>query len=288
MEGSVDAQGVPTSSGHALRPQTLLLALFGDHVLGRGVAVATGGVIAVLNRLGVGEHATRAAVTRMTRRGLLRPVRRGRQVFLALAPRGVAVLEDGLRRLEAEIVDRAWDGRWTLLAFSVPETRRADRHALRTHLGWAGFAPLRSGLWISPRGTDVSRVLSELDLLDHAEVFRAEATLWTDPVRIAREAWDLPAIAAGHQGFLDRWSGEYSGELDDLSRRTRITAEWLLLIRQDPRLPMALLPPTWPGIRAQELFRTRQSQLAGAASEPAAALLTPIPYDEARHPSANV
>jgi phenylacetic acid degradation operon negative regulatory protein len=209
-------------------------------------------------------------------------------VFLGLTPRAVAVLRDGLRRLDAEIVDRDWDGRWTLLAFSVPETRRADRHALRTRLGWAGFAPLRSGLWVSPRATDVSRELSELNLLDHAEVFRAEATGWTDPTRIAREAWDLAEIATGYRRFLDRWSDEAAGELDELSRRTRMTAEWLLLIRQDPLLPSALLPPDWPAVRAQELFRALQTQMAGPAGELAAAGLVTVPDAEACHPSANV
>ncbi len=281
MEESADAPDDTGDIGQAVRPETLLLALLGDQVLGRGVAVSTGSLITVLNRLGVGEHATRSTVARMSRRNLLRPVRRGRQVFLGLTPRAVAVLQDGLRRLEAEIVDREWDGRWTLLAFSIPETRRAARHALRTRLGWAGFAPLRSGLWVSPRATDVSQELAELDLLDHAEVFRAEATMWTDPARIAREAWDLPAIAGGYQRFLDRWSGDDHRVLDDLSRRTRMTAEWLLLIRQDPRLPLALLPPTWPGGRAQDLFRALQSQLVDAADELAAAWLSTIADEKA-------
>lgn len=281
MDASDDA-------GQVVRPQTLLLALFGDQVLGRGVAVSAGSIIAVLNRLEVGEHATRATVARMARRGLLRPIRRGRQVFFGLAPRGVTVLRDGLRKLEAEIVDREWDGRWTLLAFSVPETRRADRHALRTRLGWAGFAPLRSGLWVSPGTTDISQVLSELDLLDHASVFRGEAAMWSDPARIAREAWDLRALATSYRGFLDRWSGGAFGELDALSQRTRMTAEWLLLIRQDPRLPPALLPPEWPGVRAQEMFRTLQAELIAPSDELAAARLATIADTGAQHPSANV
>ncbi|WP_407564217.1 PaaX family transcriptional regulator C-terminal domain-containing protein [Streptomyces sp. 184] len=281
MDASDDA-------GRVVRPQTLLLALFGDQVLGRDVAVAAGSIIAVLNRLGVGEHATRATVARMARRDLLRPVRRGRQVYYGLAPRGVAVLRDGQRKLEAEIVDREWDGRWTLLAFSVPETRRADRHALRTRLGWAGFAPLRSGLWVSPGTTDVSQVLSELDLLDHAAVFRGEVAMWSDPAKIAREAWDLRALATSYRGFLDRWSGGVLGELDALSQRTRMTAEWLLLIRQDPRLPPALLPPEWPGVRAQEMFRTLQAELIGPAAELAAAWLATIADAGAQHRSANI
>ncbi len=267
--GWAEDEGVP-----GVRPEALLLTLFGDHVLDRGIAVSTGGVIAALDRLGVGEHATRATLSRMSRRELLRTVRRGRRAFLGLTAHGTAVLRDGQRKLDGDVVDRHWDGRWTLLTFSVPETRRADRYALRTRLGWFGFGPLRSGLWVSASAADIAPALAELDLLDHAEVFRAEPFMWTDPVRIAREAWDLPRIAAGYEQFLRRWSGSAPGELgDELSRRIRLGAEWLLLIRRDPVLPPALLPPDWPGTRAAALFRTLRHDWTRPAEELAGGLL---------------
>lgn len=274
--------GVPQGGvGQAPRPETFLLVLFGDQVLGRGVAVATGSVIAVLDRLGVGEHATRAAVARMVRRGFLRSLRRGRQAFLGLTPHAVNVLNDGLRRLEADVVDRNWDGQWTLLTFSVPETRRADRHALRTRLGWQGFAPLRSGLWVSTWATDVSHTLAELDLLDRAQVFRARASQWTDPAGIVREAWDLAAIGDAYQRFVDDWTGERSTELDELSLRIRLSAAWLLAIRRDPRLPRTLLPRDWPGIRAQELYRAALDRIAEPADALAAEVLHTVPDEQA-------
>lgn len=189
------------------------------------------------------------------------------------------MLRDGQRKLEREVVDRHWDGRWTLLTFSVPEARRADRHALRTRLGWVGFGPLRSGLWISTSPTDVSHVLSELDLLGHAEVFRAETFMWTDLARIVSEAWDLPELAAGYSAFLDRWTEGASDDLDELSRRTRLDAEWLLLIRQNPRLPVALLPEDWPGVGAQALFRTLRRRLSRPAGKLAAEVLESIVDD---------
>ncbi|GHG22461.1 MULTISPECIES: PaaX family transcriptional regulator [Amycolatopsis] len=267
--GRADGEGAP-----GVRPEALLLTLFGDHVLDRGIAVSTGGVIATLDRLGVGEHATRATLSRMSRRDLLHTVRRGRQAFLGLTPHGTAVLRDGQRRLDGDVVDRHWDGRWTLLTFSVPETRRADRYALRTRLGWFGFGPLRSGLWVSASAADIAPALAELDLLDHAEVFRAEPFMWTDPARIAREAWDLPRIAAGYEQFLRRWGGSAPGDLgDELTCRIRLGAEWLLLIRRDPVLPPALLPPDWPGTRAAALFRALRRQWAAPAGELAGGLL---------------
>lgn len=258
------------AAGSAVRPETAALALFGDHVLDRGVAVSTIGVVAALGRLGLGEHATRTALSRMGRRGLLRTVRRGRQAFLGLTEHGTAVLRDGQRKLDGDVVDRDWDGRWTLLTFSVPESRRADRHALRTRLGWFGFGPLRSGLWVSTSAADVSATLAELDLLEHAEVFRAEAFRWTDPARIAAEAWDLPAIAAGYEDFLLRWEEGAFGHLDDLSRRVLLGAEWLMLIRRDPVLPSVLLPEGWPATRAAALFRALRAEWAPRAGDLAA------------------
>jgi phenylacetic acid degradation operon negative regulatory protein len=262
--------------GSAVRPETAALALFGDHVLDRGVAVSTVGVVAVLARLGIGEHAARTALSRMGRRGLLRTVRQGRQAFLALTEHGTAVLRDGQRKLDGDVVDRNWDGRWTLLTFSVPESRRADRHALRTRLGWFGFGSLRSGLWVSTSDADVSATLAELDLLDRAEVFRAEAFRWTDPARIAAEAWDLRAIAAGYEDFLHRWAEGAFGHLDDLSRRLLLGAEWLLLIRRDPVLPSVLLPEGWPGTRAAEVFRALRHGWERQACALAADLLDSI------------
>jgi phenylacetic acid degradation operon negative regulatory protein len=275
------ADGLPDGDENvsAVRPETLLLTLFGDHVLDRGTAVSTGGVLAVLGRLGIGEHATRATLSRMSRRGLLRTVRRGRQAFLGLTEHGAAVLRDGQRKLDGDVVERHWDGRWTLLTFSVPETRRADRHALRTRLGWFGFGPLRSGLWVSTSTEDISPALAELDLLEHADVFRAEAFMWTDPTRIAREAWDLPELAAGYDRFLRRWTDGARGahgEFDELSRRIHLGAEWLLLIRRDPVLPVALLPAGWPGVRAAALFRALRRQWARPADKLATDLLESI------------
>lgn len=259
-----------------MRPETLLLTLFGDHVLDRGIAVSTGGVLGVLGRLGVGEHTTRATLARMTRRDLLRTVRRGRRAFLALTEHGTAVLRDGQRKLDGDVVERHWDGRWTLLTFSVPESRRADRHALRTRLGWFGFGMLRSGLWVSTSTTDIAPALAELDLLEHAEVFRAEAFMWTDPARVAKEAWNLTEIATGYGEFLRRWDNGADDYLDDLARRVELGAEWLSLIRRDPVLPLALLPQGWPGVPAVTLFRALRQQWARQADKLAAELLESI------------
>jgi phenylacetic acid degradation operon negative regulatory protein len=50
-----------------------------------------------------------------------------------------------------------WDGRWTLVAFSIPETQRQLRHAVRTNLRWLWLAPLYDGSGARPGRTPAPR-----------------------------------------------------------------------------------------------------------------------------------
>jgi len=280
MQQPADRSGAP---GHGTparpRPESLLLALLGAHLLGRDLAVGVGSVIEVLGRLGIGEHATRATLKRMTQRRLLRTVRRGRHAYTSLTPYAETVLQEGAARLDAAVVNRSWDGHWTLLAFSVPESRRQDRHALRVQLGWAGFGMLQNGLWIAPSPGDPAHALAELGLLDYVKIFRARSVAPAGPRALVGEVWDLSGLALGYERFVDRWENGAHDGLDELSCQILLEAEWLLLIREDPRLPIALLPDGWPAVRAEELFGSLRRELIEPAGELAATLLEWIPAD---------
>ena len=187
-----------------MRPQTLMLTFLGEAVLGREVAVYSGTFVEVMQRLDVSEEATRSTLTRMVSRDLLARHRRGRKMYFGLTSRAIGVLAEGADRLWGQgAVNRDHDAGWTLLGFSLPESRRDERHQLRSRLRWAGFGPLRSGLWIAPGSVDVAAVLQDKRLLDHVQVFRAEPV--GDVARIVREAFDLTAIAARYGEFLRRW-----------------------------------------------------------------------------------
>jgi phenylacetic acid degradation operon negative regulatory protein len=239
-----------------IRPQALLLTFCAVHVLGREEAVFSGSFVEVLARVDIGEHAARSTLARMTRRGLLMRHRRGKRVYFGLSPRAVAVLADGAERLWRQgAVNRGWDGHWTLLGFSLPETRRADRHLLRSRLLWAGFGMLQNGLWIAPSTVDVERVLGELDVVDHIRVFRGRALAPTDTAEMVRGIWDLESLAARYRQFLDRWDTPHPlpDAADDLTRQLLLLTEWLLLVRNDPHLPLEHLPADWPAVRAEHV-----------------------------------
>jgi len=245
------------SSPPSPRPQSLAFALLGYYVLGHAVAVFTGSYVDVFQRVGVSEQATRSTLQRMARRALLRRYRRGQRVYFGLTPRSVAILEDGRSRVwEVGAVNRGWDGHWTLLGFSMPQSWRRQRHDLRSRLLWGGFGLLHGCLWIAPSAVDVAGLIGDLGLQAHVKVFVARAGKETDIGELIRDAWDLGGLAARYRSFLERWDRPLPlpGAPDDLARQLWLLTEWLQLVRQDPRLPVEHLPEDWPAVRAQQVF----------------------------------
>jgi phenylacetic acid degradation operon negative regulatory protein len=268
------------TAGEMPRPQALLLAFFGGHVLDRGVHVATTSVLDVLSRAGVSEHATRSMLSRMARRGLLHRARRGRNVYIGLTERSRAILRDGAERVwRSGAVNRHWDGTWTVLGFSMPESWQRQRHALRSRLLWAGFGSLQSGLWIAASTIDVTSLLDGLGADRYVKVFQARALPPTDVAEIVRDAWALDRLAGRYRAFLARWGdpGHVAAlPPDSLARDLLLESDWLETIRTDPRLPRPHLPADWPAEPAQDLFRALSAELKPEARAIAARVLDTI------------
>ncbi|WP_306931914.1 PaaX family transcriptional regulator [Streptomyces luteogriseus] len=265
----------------SLRPQSLMLTFLGDQVLGRDACVYSGSVIDVFARAGIGEQATRSTLSRMVGRDLLRRQREGRRMYFGLTERSEAVLRDGEQRIwQTGAVNRHWDGTWTLLGFSLPESWQRRRHDLRSQLTWSGFGPLFNGLWIAPGEVDVSALVAELGLSAHVKVFRAHADTGTDIGQMIEETWELSDLAGRYEGFVGRWQ-HWEDDLPDagdaLVLRLRLQTEWLQIVRRDPRLPVGHLPDDWPAEQAEKTFRTVHERLSPLARDASERLLDLVP-----------
>ena len=260
------------------RPQAVLLAFLGDHVIDRPILVASSTLIEVLGRTGVSEAATRATLKRMTERGLLHRVAQGRLAYFGPTAHGRAVISDGRRRVsEVDVVTDDWDGVWTTVAFTMPDSFQSQRHVLRTRLTWAGFGLLQSGVWIAPRLVDVDSVLEGLNLGDRVTVFQGRPAGTTLPADLVGAVYDLAQLRRGYLAFQRRWSRVTRGLPDPLARRLILNTEWSLLLRDDPLLPAVLLPPDWPARQAQQIFRELRASLEPGASAAAEAIMRTIP-----------
>jgi phenylacetic acid degradation operon negative regulatory protein len=266
--GGVAAAGRAAPEDGAVRPQTLMLNLLGRYLLGRPTVVSAGSVIEVFARAGVGEHAARSTLARMVNRGMLTRQRHGRAMYFGMTAQAERILRDGEDRIwRSGAVNQDWDGYWTLLGFSLPESWQRQRHELRSQLTWAGFGPLFNGLWAAPGRVEVTRLVASLGLESRVKAFYAQAIPGTDIARMVQENWDLDAVATRYHRFLTRWQGPDTPARrgDPLAAQLLLASDWLQVIRADPRLPVEHLPADWPAAKAESLF----VELDRAVEEPA-------------------
>jgi DNA-binding transcriptional regulator PaaX len=242
----------------AHRPQSLLLSFLGALVLDRDLPPLPSMILLdLLADLGVAEAAGRATLKRMTQRGLFSRGQVGRTAEYALTRLAEDVLREATERVTSPTPFENPDGEWTLLSYSVPESRRDLRHRVRARLTWAGFGGLRDGLWIAPGTVDVASVLGRSDFAEAAglaDAFAARALPGTDVDRLVHRAWDVPAVRRAHLSFIQTWSRppQVSGSLAQL---TLLGADWLSLLRTDPGLPAGRSGPDWPAATSSAVYR---------------------------------
>jgi phenylacetic acid degradation operon negative regulatory protein len=254
----------------AASARSLLLTVLGEFVLPGSRPVWTATLLDLLGELDVAEKAARQAIMRTADSGWIAGTRVGRETRWSLTEAGTRLLKEGTDRIYGFASDaREWDGRWLVLTVGVPENARPLRQRLRTQLGWAGLGSVNLTTWVTPRidrEHEALRVLDELGLADGSWSFIAESGQIGDERSLTRSAWNLDAIEARYEDFLDLAARRRpQTDRQALIAQVRLVQEWRRFPLLDPALPRELLPPRWSGNRAAEIFRERHAAWAPRA-----------------------
>jgi phenylacetic acid degradation operon negative regulatory protein len=115
-------------------------------------------------------------------------------------------------------------------------------------------------------------MLRRLGLASYADLFRADHVAFGELAPKVRQWWDLDLLEKLYGQFLDangpllrRWRSQPKQEREAFADYVRVLTDWRRLPYLDPGLPAELLPPSWVGIRAADLFFTLQSKLVAPA-----------------------
>jgi phenylacetic acid degradation operon negative regulatory protein len=276
--------------------QGLVTTLVTDYTVRTRAWLPSAAIVALLAESGVSAGGARTAISRLTRRGALENSRDGRRSFYRLTQAAADELSAGGAWIAQFGTDvNAWDGCWTLVAFSLPQEENTQRRALRGQLRWLGFAPLYDGLWVSPdRLNKTVTARLSAGTLGTMTVFRAShIELATGTNRSPIEAWDIAAIAEHYETFIRRWRpllvrvnrGRITGEVA-VRARTEIMDIYRRIPLLDPQLPVELMPAGWPRTRTREIFVAIYDGLAEQAQEHVRAIATRYgghPYDIRAH-----
>jgi phenylacetic acid degradation operon negative regulatory protein len=238
---------------------------------------------AVAEACGQTSEQVRSCLRRLVNEGLYIQHGKGRGARYEATEAGMAHLETGWARTrtayQQDAAGRGWDRMWHLVAFAVPEDRRAARDQLRDRIVALGGAALQGGVYVSPHPWhDVVRhEAKRLGVEDHLSLATTddlEVGGVRDPRQLARTLWQLDGVAAAYEKFIDQHA-HVPAELEDMRRRKeRFNDDHFLpfafeiavalseCTRDDPFLPPELLPRPWPGRSARDLvLRSRRLAL---------------------------
>jgi phenylacetic acid degradation operon negative regulatory protein len=240
--------------------RSLLLTILGEFMFPQREAVWTATFVGALAAVGVEEKAARQALARTAADGIIVPVRIGRRTRWELSDAGRTLLRDGTRRIYGFMRERRrWDGRWLVLAITVPETQRQLRHRLRTRLTWAGMGSPAAGLWVVPyadRAPEIARIVSELGIAGNTMSWIGESGGIGRPADVVAAAWaSLEEVERAYAAFVAEFERRRAeSRAASFAAQVDLVQAWRRFPFIDPALPVELLDHDWPGQRAAAVF----------------------------------
>lgn len=138
---------------------------------------------------------------------------------------------------------RAWDGRLCLVTYDIPEARADDRYLLREYIKRIGCGRLQDSVWITPYNpVDLIRsFVKDWDLPGTIIVSDVgkDGSVGDEDIRaLVSRVYGLEAL---NDRYIE-WLEEVGDDIDHWA-----VIKFLSILKDDPQLPFALLPPMWKG-----------------------------------------
>lgn len=154
---------------------------------------------------------------------------------------------------------RAWDGKWRVVLYDVPNHKSNHRTRLRQYLRTRGFGYLQKSVWISPHPlSQEQEILKGGDInVESFLLLEGQAHAGESDEEIVDGAWDFNQINRLYQQHLNILKQHSSLLLKSpLSFKSLLRwaaserRAWLRAVKQDPLLPKQLLPSNYLGKKA--------------------------------------
>jgi phenylacetic acid degradation operon negative regulatory protein len=254
--------------------RSLIFDILGDCVRVGITEFRLKALVGLGEEMGVAAPNMRVLVPRMRDEGWFDVRREGRESIYTLTRKTLRVIEEGRQRI-FRTATATWDGSWSLVIYSVPETDRPTREQLRRDLSWLGFGCLAPATWISPfpllnRVADLGAALpnAKLDLLT-----MRSSGIPADRSMVER-CWELEPLNKEYADFirdvrLKIMSGErnLNDPHDAFVMRISLVHFYRRFPFRDPGLPADLQPSGWLGEQARELFIEAHERLGARARD---------------------
>ena len=262
-------------------PRQLITSVYGLYARAEHDWLSVASLVRLMADLGVDAASVRSSVSRLKKRDILRSVKVDGRAGYALAPAALEILREGDERIFSRTRARPEDG-WLVVVFSVPESQRERRHALRSQLARLGFGTAAPGVWVAPATLrdETVRALDRRDLTAYTEMFSGDYLGAGEVSEKLAEWWDLTDLDRRYAEFHDayapvraRCASAAPEPAEAFRTYVPMLTAWRRLPYLDPGLPLELLSDDWSGLAAEQLFAELDELLRAPAEKHAKAVL---------------
>jgi phenylacetic acid degradation operon negative regulatory protein len=244
----------------------LIVTIFGDSLTPHGGSIWLTDLVELIAPFDINDRLVRTSVFRLTEEGWLESKRNGRRSLYSLTPSGSRRFQHAYQRVYPP-PDKTTGDSWTLVLLPRMSNSIPERVELKKKLEWEGFGTIAPGVFIHPAADTVvlTEILDGLGLRKKVVALCAkdiEAVAARPAAELISHCWNLSDLAGLYRDFVVHFkpvSKILESEECDAQQaflvRTLLIHSFRRVTLHDPRLPIKMLPPDWPGIEAYMLFR---------------------------------
>jgi len=149
-----------------------------------------------------------------------------------------------------------WDGKWRIISYEIPETKREIRDRLRRQMqGW-GLGPWHRSFWLTPHPiiNDLKNLIGAKEEEKYFQAFEADH-VFGDREILIEKVWEKNKLDQRYRQMFKIWHEILSKESDKIEKFKKVVAEYINLLKTDPGLPKELIGERWIGFEGWSIFK---------------------------------
>ncbi|MDO8498019.1 MAG: PaaX family transcriptional regulator C-terminal domain-containing protein [bacterium] len=155
-----------------------------------------------------------------------------------------------------------WDGKWRIISYEIPESKRELRDKLRREMqGW-GLGPWHRSFWLTPHPIieTLRQLVSQKEEEKYIQAFEADHTFGEREVLIEK-VWGKSNLDKKYRELFKSWHDLLSKEGDKVDKFKTVASSYVEMLKIDPGLPSELVGEKWIAFEAFNIFKEIRSIL---------------------------
>lgn len=149
-----------------------------------------------------------------------------------------------------------WDGKWRIVSYEIPESKRKMRDTLRRKMVSWGLGPWHRSFWITPHPI-IAELIGILDVMvpgEYVQAFESEHVVGERTILIDK-VWKRSELEKEYRKLFKTWHTILSEEATQTKKLQMVLFAFVEVLKNDPGLPVELLGKDWVGYESMGIFQ---------------------------------